>query len=344
MTTTKPRLHYIDFMKGLCILFIVIFHTWPQGFDLLGSHVNYTLESFRIPMYYFISGIFFKPYGGFFDFTRRKVNNMIVPLVFFILLAAALVWTVSHFPPLGQGFQAATWHNLLHQYWGFNIPLWFLLSLFEVNVVYYAMQRYFPGMRWVAVTCLALSVLGYALAAHHVRLPYFVGTALLGLPFFVLGSLTHRLGGLQPHRLDRWGPLVLLVVLAAIYPFARQIDFWRLVMPGYAYLYLVPPAAILSLLWACKRLPRIPVICYYGRYSLVVLGTHFPLKQLIANVLYALNGQQWPDYTLPLTCVILLIVELPIIWLLIKLFPRFTAQEELFGPGWRLTRHQSTRN
>ena len=30
MSAIKPRIHYLDFMKGLCILMIVAYHITPQ--------------------------------------------------------------------------------------------------------------------------------------------------------------------------------------------------------------------------------------------------------------------------------------------------------------------------
>jgi len=34
--------------------------------------------------------------------------------------------------------------------------------------------------------------------------------------------------------------------------------------------------------------------------------------------------------------VLLLCVEIPVVWLLKRYFPRFTALKPLFKPGWRL--------
>ena len=42
-TADKPRIHYIDFMKGLCILFIVVSHTDSTIFALLCKNLNLTL-------------------------------------------------------------------------------------------------------------------------------------------------------------------------------------------------------------------------------------------------------------------------------------------------------------
>ena len=82
----KPRIAYIDFMKCLCIMLIVMYHIDHEFFNYLAPRLNDALQAFRLPMYYFISGIFFKLYDGYADFTRRKVNNILVPFVFFVLL------------------------------------------------------------------------------------------------------------------------------------------------------------------------------------------------------------------------------------------------------------------
>ncbi|MBR6489715.1 MAG: acyltransferase family protein, partial [Muribaculaceae bacterium] len=82
---TKQRIAYIDFMKGLCIILVVAFHISTTAF---GDRANFMLQQFRIPMYFFLSGLFFKLYDGFFDFARRKINNIIIPLIFFLLLGA----------------------------------------------------------------------------------------------------------------------------------------------------------------------------------------------------------------------------------------------------------------
>jgi len=84
------RIAYVDFMKCLCIMLIVMYHIDHDFFDCLAPNLNNALQAFRLPMYYFISGLFFKRYAGFADFTRRKVNNILVPFVFlcFLLLPA----------------------------------------------------------------------------------------------------------------------------------------------------------------------------------------------------------------------------------------------------------------
>ena len=76
---SRQRIPFIDFMKCMCIMLIVMYHIDHDFFNRILPNLNNALQAFRLPMYYFISGIFFKRYGGFADFTRRKVNNILVP-------------------------------------------------------------------------------------------------------------------------------------------------------------------------------------------------------------------------------------------------------------------------
>lgn len=341
-TTSKPRIHYIDFMKGLCILFIVISHTDDTLFALAGKNLNFTLESFRIPMYYFISGIFFKLYDGFGDFTRRKVNNIIVPMVFFFLASVLFRWLGQYLPPAqhyyGDFKWSMLWQPLSERQWDCNVPLWFLLSLFEVNIIYYLLQKLLPNHWWVALVALVMAAGGYACAMNHIGLPLLLDTALVGLPYFILGSSTKRLGGLAERNFDRWGWVALLVVLLVLYPFAQDINILQQRLPAYLYLYLIPPIAILALFWACKPLPYIPVINYIGRYSIVVLCTHYPLIRPLHRMVKTMllkQGIHDEALTSVLMLVLLLVIELLFIWSLTRLLPWFTAQKPLFGQRWR---------
>ena len=60
--TVKKRVEYIDLMKGLCILTVVALHfkLFPEQ-----SSLNYMQGAISIPLYFFLSGIFYKTYVSF---------------------------------------------------------------------------------------------------------------------------------------------------------------------------------------------------------------------------------------------------------------------------------------
>ena len=160
VTPGKPRIPYIDFMKGLCIMLIVMTHVEGTFFDQLLPNLNNALQSFRIPLYYFLSGLFFKTYGGISDFSRKKVNNLLIPFVFFHVLCCATTLIIfelkEHFvrPQEIKFVWTCFIEPLYLRDWHYTVPLWFLLSLFEVNIIYYCLQRWLRP--WAVMSIVAL--------------------------------------------------------------------------------------------------------------------------------------------------------------------------------------------
>jgi len=67
----KKRVEFFDLAKGFCILLVVIFHiTEHYKLEMPASDM---LKSMRLPLYFFLSGCFFKTYNGFFGiFLKEK--------------------------------------------------------------------------------------------------------------------------------------------------------------------------------------------------------------------------------------------------------------------------------
>ena len=72
------RIDFVDLTKGVCIILVVIAHV-GGAFEQLDT--NSMLSCFRMPLYFFISGVFFKSYEGLFGFILRKINKLIIPFL-----------------------------------------------------------------------------------------------------------------------------------------------------------------------------------------------------------------------------------------------------------------------
>ncbi len=338
----QQRIAYIDFMKCLCIMLIVMYHIDHEFFNYFAPNLNNALQAFRLPMYYFLSGYFFKLYNGFADFTRRKVNNILVPFVFFVVLAygvrcveAGLRLSIGAEPidvspvRLVEPFYMRSWEM--------TGPLWFLLSLFWVNVIFYALQRFIKPVWGMVVATVVISVLGYWLMVNKVMLPLMLDTSLVAMPYFVLGWAMKKAKPIPSTPVWNLCRVLLLCVVAVpIYLMSEFMNLHYQLLPGYWKVYVLPCCAILTLYLVCMALPRIPVLCHFGRYSLIILGTH-PLLFLPIRSVCILRFGMEPGIGLTLLVFILtMLLEWPLIWLLKTYAPRFTAQQPFFKDGWKL--------
>lgn len=138
-TGEKTRIAYIDLLKGVCIVLIVAIHC-----NLFSEERNVApaLTAMRVvPLFFFLSGLFFRPYSGLREFLVRKVNTLLVPYLFFqlafgggLLLTAALTHTLGDYSPVA----------LVRFFTVDNGPLWYLRCLLVINLVYYALDRLIP--------------------------------------------------------------------------------------------------------------------------------------------------------------------------------------------------------
>lgn len=83
----KKRIEFIDLAKGICILLVVFSHA---GEDY-GNRFDPALTSFRMPLYFVLSGLFFKEYSGFAEFLVRKTNKLLIPFLFFYMLIVCVL-------------------------------------------------------------------------------------------------------------------------------------------------------------------------------------------------------------------------------------------------------------
>ncbi|MGN0213741.1 MAG: acyltransferase family protein [Muribaculaceae bacterium] len=331
MANKKTRIEYFDFMKGLCIILILAFHIDPD--KMFPGQLNPMLQSFRIPMYYFLSGIFFKTYNGFVDFARHKVNNIIVPYLFFMFLTNIIHCISFHTVGYCQWEPIAFADPILRREYHYNTPLWFLLSLFEVNIIYYVLNTLLKKRVLIYSTIAVLAFLGwYFRHTPFLNNQIFFDTALIALPYFVFGSEIKRIGFVEKNtKFDKWGIITIIPVFVFVYFTSSEINLFEQRLPNFfPILYIVPFIAVFGLFWFCKNLPKIPVINYIGRYSLIVLGTHSIIILVIRSTVFKVIGESYASYWVVLA--VLIAAELIIIPIMIKFFPKFTAQEELIKP------------
>ena len=126
----KERIEYIDLMKGICIILIILLH----NNILFTDNVNDMLKNMRIPLYFTLSGLFYKEYNGFYDFITRKFNKLIIPFIFFSYFPFALC-------ELGNNYERSIVSYLFMGIEPYNYPLWFLRSLFITYILYFIVRK-----------------------------------------------------------------------------------------------------------------------------------------------------------------------------------------------------------
>lgn len=321
----KPRIEFIDLAKGICIILVVLVHA-----DVDFSIPNF--QALRMPLYFVLSGLFFRDYGGILNLTERKINKLLIPFIFFYLISFLCIWLTKRLTasnPLG-----------LNSFWNpffskglVNGALWFLLCLFWCNVIWFFISQ-LPTAIYRVIALILTTVCGVKAGYYGVNLPLFLGSALISLPFFYLGVALGSSKFLYPNKYERFTPLLCLLFLGVAYwiyySFDRPVITTAFVTWHGSLLlgYVNSACMVIGILLICKMIIWIPIISYIGRYSIMILVTHVLIIGLLAGVVEGFIGitlSRWATfgYTL-LLC-----------WLLIPVMknylPHVTAQKDWFS-------------
>lgn len=171
------RFDEIDILKSIGIISMIMGHI---GF---GSMFDHYIHAFHMPMFYIISGFLYKKSNlTFKDFTIKKAKSLLVPYLifaFFHLMILSVVKINLEVDYLLNIFSFNT------ESLAISGALWFLTSLFFVDIFYYLIDRIDISYIKIAIIIL-ISFLG-CLIPKIGRLPLAIDTSMVGVGLFAIG-------------------------------------------------------------------------------------------------------------------------------------------------------------
>lgn len=318
----KKRIEYIDLMKGICIILVVLYHI--EAFKNI-PFFERSLQTFRMPLYFFLSGIFFKTYGGVKNLLIKKTNNLIFPYLFFSLFIL-----VDHLFRTDKEMFYSWGYYVFFFIEPYNIPLWFLRCLFFVYIIYYFMNEFIRDIKLRVFTCFIVAILLWyispILKANCNETLYWILyrmniiSAFMALPYISMAEWL-RFNDFFNKKFSFYANLKFLVlsiiVWLVFYPYGSG-EFRLGLFEGNVICFLVASfAGLFMILFFSRIFNKIFYISYLGRYSIIVLGIHGVL-------LYPLHS-----FSL-LNKVLIMMIAMPIcVYFFKRYFPYFTAQKQI---------------
>lgn len=326
MKEKKKRIEYIDLMKGICISFVVFFHC---GVVFKGDHESYNnyFQVFRMPLYFFLSGFFFKVNEGFYTLFVKKINNLFLPYMFF----SSLILIVYKLLP-NYTVDMSDWKYYLFCFLEpYNYPLWFLRSLFIVYMLYYLLCVYIKNIIYRIGLSFLFSVIIWLVTPFLkenvniffewilFRLNFL--SSIFVLPFIAVADLCKN-KGLLILKLSLKQKIVFFIFCLILLLSFKTSSFglWSSQFSdNLLYFYIASFSGIFCVLFFSSIFNKIPYFSYIGRYSLIVLGTH-ALMIMILKFLF-------PELDSIILGIIILGTAPLFIFLFKKFFPYLTAQK-----------------
>lgn len=271
----NSRQSWIDVVKGLGIIFVVIGHV------SLENWLSNWIFSFHMPLFFSLSGFLWIKYSkqvGFRDFVVKRIKTILVPFIFFHV-SLILYWIVveSHFRDLDLG------------------PIWFLLALFCVEVLVSCVGKKYLLNIFYAVFFAVLSFSCYYVFQRNLSFLEWLLRIVNGISWYLIGCL----GGLISKyiRLMNFNYkiiilLLLLIVSITISAINPGVSLWS---NNYGKCYILYiwggiVGSLLIILFCKWFLSRSRVFEFFGRNTIIVLATHEPIKRVILKCIEFVSG------------------------------------------------------
>lgn len=314
---SKKRLEYMDMVKGVGILGIVVMHSTTVPLQAI-----WWLSSAATPLFFLSSGMLIgytketEKKGR--DVLGRKARSLLLPFFSFSLLYI-LRDLIRVFMGISDMEEVRLGLNDMVTLWGSSV-LWFLPALFLAESMFIFLRKMFGGRKyvlaWTALSCLFLTIVSFLLNDALKPLEGFflsrgmlyallcvartVLRAVYALPFVCTGFLLFETGrefweGKKEisSALQLAGGIVLFFAGIPISVANGYFDFRSLSFGETPVLFYL--AAVLSFtgtLFVCKSIKPLRTLKFLGKNSLIIMATHidFYFLYIGLNLANRLNG------------------------------------------------------
>ncbi len=271
----------IDIARGGTIFLVVMGHT------AIPIWLNNILRDFRMPLFFFVSGYLFSSHRYLNDTRLLWINKFYALLVpyFTAGILSYFYWLILNaVNPLKYEFLwykplvGILYGNGVNGWLSINIPLWFLVCLFCVQLLYCYSQKIIGGFRVYTQIgfYLILGFLGYVIS-RFVFLPWGLDIALVALFFMHLGNKFkdyQLLNKIKPFGIVS----ILSLIIFGISTYINNADMNNRIYDNFFVFYIAGISgsiATLSIakLVSKKKLPT-DFFTFLGRESLIILIFH----------------------------------------------------------------------
>lgn len=191
MLQSRAHLAWMDVLKGIAIILVVIGHT--------KSPLSTFIYSFHMPLFFIVGGFLFnftKYRCDFSGFVKKKFRRLVVPYLVSSLVIFYPFWyflarhfgetAVNQQVPLTQ-FLGIFYATGIDYWMQFNLPPWFLTCMFVSLLVFWGLHKLADGdEKKLLVATILTAAIGYVIS-FYVMLPWSIDIALVVQVFMIAG-------------------------------------------------------------------------------------------------------------------------------------------------------------
>ncbi|MFH0798885.1 MAG: acyltransferase family protein [Pseudomonadota bacterium] len=200
----KKRFADINILKGIGIILVVWGHigitcSYDSGAYLPWYEIKSIIYSFHMPLFFIVSG-FLAAYStenrqiDYLAYVKKIVPRFVIPFFSFSLIIATAKLLSVHFSQSGLMYPVSVgtiYWNFINPYFGYAPLLWFIYTLFIIQLAYPLLVRLLEHDALVLVISLLFT-------PYDLPAVFCIGPVVIHLPFFAIGSILFKTNFRQP--------------------------------------------------------------------------------------------------------------------------------------------------
>ena len=273
------RIAFFDIAKFIAMMMVILGHFGVPD-------INRFVFTFHIPLFFLISGYFFKPYDKTFSLLAIKARQLLIPYLF-VMSAVIFIYIFRNFFDgynvidtltgikdyiIGYLYGSGYIDNVLGYHIEIVGPIWFCLALFWNFILLNCILK----NKYPLFYILLCFVVGYW-SSQYVWLPFSIQSSLTSLLFFYLGYIAK-----QQNILSKRVCISHTLPLLCIWGIGLSYGGQFLIVQNYSVSLIndiiVALAACYLVLLYCRWLENntksAKIMAFLGKYTIVMLCFH----------------------------------------------------------------------
>ena len=287
---SKERELWIDILRGLGILFVILGHCSPP--------FNKLIYGFHMPLFFLLSGyLYHGPHKIQYHLRRYIIPYFVMCGINLLIVIAITVGRHSDTSNIKKYIAGILYSRGTTEWLPNCSPLWFLTCIFLTLVIMDFIYRLKNNCLIVAVCLLCGTLSGIMSYTEMPKMPWNLDTALMAVFFMCLG-LKIREGELIKKMPGWFVPIALVAGIAAIY--FNPIDHVDFDGNRYGNVVLMLVGAVMIssvLFFICKQIHwhgrMASVLSWFGQHTLFIMGFDYFAGSLARSVLSKVGFQNW---------------------------------------------------
>lgn len=263
----------IDIAKGIGIITVVWAHL-----NII-CPIKEEIYWFHMPLFFLLSGYFHHQKNNeVLAFFKKKIKAYIRPYIFFSLFAE--ICFIVLYILTGQKDRIFVCPSIIIRPYGVVGPLWFFISIFWVNIMYFIICKYYKKESWIHILSITLALVGYTLYKFKIHIPLYIDSSISMVLFYHIGKSlnTHSLLNKSTSNM-LWIMLASIVTLGITNILNNRVDITINQLGNNLFVYIMAAlAGSLLTLIISRYLTYVPyisnIMAYLGRNTLSIFTLH----------------------------------------------------------------------